>query len=77
MQIRERLDEIATELGAPRRAARTAMQTWIKSVEEHCSARPLSLREMQLIEEMRRLQRDYEIAEARTTVSIPRVPSSD
>jgi hypothetical protein len=65
MRIKERLDEIATELGAPPRAAGMTIGEWFARVEDHFATRPWSTHQMQLIEEMRQLRGEYEQTKAK------------
>jgi hypothetical protein len=59
-QIEERLDEIATELGAPRRPRELPIEEWAKDVENFCAVRTWSADGIELIDEFRRLKREYE-----------------
>jgi hypothetical protein len=65
MRIKERLDEIAAELGAPPRVVGMTMEEWFSKIDDHCAIGSWSAHEMQLIEEMRRLRREYEHAKAK------------
>ena len=65
MRLKERLDEIATQLGAPPRTVKITMEEWFERVENHWGTRSWPTRESQLIEEWRQLRRDYELAKAK------------
>jgi hypothetical protein len=58
-QIEERLDEIAAELGAPRRPRELPIEEWAKDVENFCAVRTWSADGIELIDEFRRLKREY------------------
>jgi hypothetical protein len=55
MAGKERVDEIAAELGAPPRPADLAIDAWLERVEDFCPTRAWSGREILLIEEMRQI----------------------
>ena len=60
MRIEERLEEIAAEIGAPPRPRQHPVESWIKDVEDFCATRTWSAHQIQLIDEFRRLSREYE-----------------
>jgi hypothetical protein len=59
-QIDERLDEIAIELGAPRRPRELPIEQWANDMENFCAVRTWTEDGIQLIDEFRRLTREYE-----------------
>ncbi len=59
-QIDKRLDEIAAELGASRRPRELPIEQWAKDMENFCAVRTWTEDGIQLIDEFRRLTREYE-----------------